>query len=68
MSRRRLLTWAEVRRLTGLTNEEINHLSARKQFPSPIVCSVRGGGFDEDEIQDWLLKREEKRQQSELPV
>lgn len=56
----RVLASREVMKCTGLGFDEINTLCARGEFPSPVVLGQSCMGWDEDEIQDWILNRLER--------
>ena len=58
--RKRLVRIHEVVRMTGLSRSTIYALMAKGKFPKSIEISLRCVGWDEDEIQNWLLEKLEQ--------
>ncbi len=58
---RRLLNKRQISRLLHCDSKQLNEYMKREDFPFQIVLSERYRGWDEDEIQDWIVKQLEKR-------
>lgn len=69
MNYTRLLRLNNVKERTGLSRSTIYNLMSKGQFPKQHPITERCVGWDEDEIQDWILsKLEQNNKQRKLLV
>jgi prophage regulatory protein len=54
---KRLLRLKQVMHLTGLSRSTVYRLMSKDSFPKTIFISERCVGWDEDEIQNWILHK-----------
>lgn len=64
----RILRLPEVMRLTGLSKSSIYSLISKSDFPKQKVITERCRGWDEDEIQDWILTKLSKKKDFDFAV
>ena len=58
----RLLRLKEVMNRTGLSRSTIYALIPKGEFPKQILITERCVGWDEDQIQNWILIKLERSQ------
>jgi prophage regulatory protein len=63
-----LLRLPEVCKITGLCRSSIYQMEAEGRFPCRVPIGLRAVGWVESEIQDWLRRRIESRQERTLSL
>lgn len=56
-----ILRMNELVKRVGLKKSTIYALIKKGQFPKPIALGLRGSGWVEDEVHDWVVARLEHR-------